>query len=253
MMRIMQLLTLAASICAAAAAQTFPEPPPLVRVIRTTVPDPAAAARYNGAGALAVFGMSAVTGAAEWWTVEAHASFAAMEQTERALRPLGAARGLTGEPVAAGPASTPTSWLGVYRPWLSYRPLEASQMLGKTCYFQVLVFQIEPEEEADFVEAVRARKVSLDGMNLDRPEMAYQVISGAPTITYVFLDPLASLTSFDEVLARLPHYARPAAKVAAGGNLSHRNLLFRVEPAMSVVPDDIAERAPEFWRPGGQR
>ena len=101
--------------------------------------------------------------------------------------------------------------------------------------------------------AVRARKVSLDGMNLDRPEMAYQVISGAPTVTYMFLAPLVSLTSFDEVLSRVPQYARAAAKTAAAGNLSHRNLLFRVEPSMSMVADDIAEHDPDFWRPGRQR
>ena len=103
------------------------------------------------------------------------------------------------------------------------------------------------------MDAIPARKVSMDGMNLERPEMAYQVISGAPTVTYLFLAPLVSLTTFDEVLTRVPQYVRATTKIAAAGNLSHQNLLFRVEPAMSVVADDIAERDPEFWRPGGPR
>ena len=249
----MRILSLAAMVCAAAAAQTFPEPPPLVRVIRTLAPDPDASARYSEAGAVSVIGMSAITGSAEWWLIEAHASFAGVEQTDRALRTMGAVRGFTGESVGGGFMSPPTSWLAVYRPWLSYRPAEAGQMLAKARYFQALVFRIEPEREAEFVEAVRTRKVSLDGMNLDRPEMAYQVISGAPTITYVFLAPLVSLASFDEVLARVPQYARAAAKIAAAGNLSHENLLLRVEPALSRVADEIAGRDPEFWRPGPRR
>lgn len=249
----MRILCLAALVCSAAAAQAFPEPPPLVRVIRTPAPDPAASLRYGKAGAMSMIGMSAITGPAEWWLIEVHSSFAGVEQTDRALRPMGAARGFTGESVEGGFVSPPTSWLAVYRPWLSYRPAEASQMLVKARYFQVLVFRIEPDSEAQFVEAVRTRKASLDGMNLDRPEMAYQVISGAPTITYFFLAPLVSLTSFGEVLARVPQYARGAAKIASASNLSHINLLFRVEPAMSMVADDIAERDPEFWRPGRQR
>ncbi len=249
----MRILTLAALLCAAAAAQTFSEPPALVRIIRSPVPDSGISARYSGAGAVAVFGLSPVTGSAYWWTIEAHASFAGLEQTDRALRPMGSARGFTGEPVTVDLPVASTSWLAVYRPWLSYRPAEASQRLGKTRYVQVLIFRIEPETEATFVEAVRARKVSLDGMNLDRPEMAYQIISGAPTITYVFLAPLLSLTSFDEVLSQLPQYARAAAKIAAAGNLSHEHLLFRMEPAMSTVPEGIVEQDPEFWRPGGQK
>ncbi len=249
----MRIAFMAALVSAAAAGQTFQEPPPLVRVIRTLAPDPEAPARYGGTGAMSVIGMSAVTGSTEWWLIEAHSSFTGVERADRALRPMGAARGIVGNAVEGGLVSAPLAWLAVYRPWLSYRPVEASQMLAKARYFQALVFQVDPEREADFVEAVRARRSSLDGMNLERPEMAYQVISGAPTITYVFLAPLASLTSFDEVLTRIPQYARAAAKSAAAGNLSHRNLLFRVEPAMSMVADDIAERDPGFWRPGRQR
>ena len=89
-------------------------------------------------------------------------------------------------------------------------------------------------------------------MNLDRPEMAYQVLSGAPTITYVFLAPLASLASFDEVLARVPQYARAAAKVAAAGNLSQTEKPALPRGAVDQYRgDDIAGRDPEFWRPPG--
>ena len=110
---------------------------------------------------MAVIGMSAVTGPAEWWRIEAHASFTGVERTDRALRPMGAATGYTGESPAGSLVFPATSWLAVYRPWLSYRPVEASQMLAKTRYFQVLVFRFKPEAEADFVESVRARKASL--------------------------------------------------------------------------------------------
>jgi hypothetical protein len=241
-------IPLLAILACAAAAQTFPEPPPLVRVIRTPLPDRGAAMRHKGAGALAVFGMTAVTGPAEWWRLEAHGSFTGVEQADRALRPIGAGTGLTGRDEESASPLPPASWLAIHRPWLSYRPTEASRMLAKARYFQALIFRVAPGDEAEFVEAVRARKASLDGMNLDRPEMAYQVISGAPTITYLFLAPLASLNSFDELLARLPVYARAAAKTAAAGNLSHENVLFRVEPSLSTVDAETAAEDPDFWR-----
>jgi hypothetical protein len=247
----MKIALLTALLAGSAAAQALPEPPPLIRVTRTLLPDGSIGARFAGKATIAVLGMPTVSGPAETWMLEVYDSFASLEQTDLAIRPLGSGRGVLGEPF--NPAAMSTSWLAVYRPWLSYRPVEASQALFRMRYMQALVFRVNPVDEEAFVEAVKARKVTLDGINLDRPEMAYQVISGAGTITYVFFAPLLSLKSLDEGLARPPVYARHAAKAAAAANLSHENFLLRVEPGLSMVPDALAEADKPFWRPGEQK
>jgi hypothetical protein len=240
---------------ACAFAQSLPEPPALIRLTRTYQADPNVASRFVASPVLAMLGMSTLTGPSETWYLEALDSFTALEQTDRALRPLGSWRGLLGDSVphtSNPPIGTPSaSWVAVYRSWLSYRPLEASQALFRARYFQALVFRVNPDDEDAFVDAVRARKASLDGLNLDRPEMAYQVASGAETLTYVFLAPLPSLKLFDEGLARLPAYARAAAKTAAAGKLRHEHFLLRVEPILSMVPDALAQADPDFWRGNG--
>jgi hypothetical protein len=91
-------------------------------------------------------------------------------------------------------------------------------------------------------------------MNLDRPNIAYQVISGAPTGTYIFLSPLPSLAILDEARARMPANAEARAAAKAGQKaavdveLSREHLIFRVEPAMSYVSDEFASEDPDFWR-----
>jgi hypothetical protein len=95
-----------------------------------------------------------------------------------------------------------------------------------------------------------------DSVNLDRPDLAYQVISGAPSGTFIFLAPLASLKTMDEGVAETPVYAeataaaraKTASKVSADGEISREHLLFRVEPRMSYVSDDFAEADRQFWR-----
>jgi hypothetical protein len=110
--------------------------------------------------------------------------------------------------------------------------------------------------EAEFAELVKLRRLNLDSVNLDRPDIAYQVVSGAPSGTYVFLAPLTSLRTMDDAVASLPLYAetlarseaKSAAKISAQAELSREHLLFRVEPRISYVSDGFAEADPGFWR-----
>ena len=57
------------------------------------------------------------------------------------------------------------------------------------------IYQIRSGTEADFGELVKLRRLSADSVNLDRPDIAYRVISGAPAGTYIFLSPVLSLKS----------------------------------------------------------
>jgi hypothetical protein len=91
---------------------------------------------------------------------------------------------------------------------------------------------------------------------MDRPDIAYEVISGAPSGTFLFLAPITSLRTFDDGVANLPVYAQGLAEARAKANksvapeseISREHLLFRVEPRLSYVSDDFAAADPGFWR-----
>jgi hypothetical protein len=91
---------------------------------------------------------------------------------------------------------------------------------------------------------------------LERPEIAYQVISGAPSGTYVFVSPLPALKALDNGLGRLAVYAETMAeaganegrKLAAQVELSREQRLYRLEPRISYVSDEFASQDADFWR-----
>jgi hypothetical protein len=102
-----------------------------------------------------------------------------------------------------------------------------------------------------------ARKAQLDSINLDRPDLAYQAILGAPTGTVIILSPLASLKSLDDGVSRTSAgYLRSTGSpsVRSGGtpanptDLLQENLLFRINPRISAVAPDIADADPGFWK-----
>jgi hypothetical protein len=91
---------------------------------------------------------------------------------------------------------------------------------------------------------------------MDRPVIAYQVISGAPSGTYIFVSPLATLKTLDDGIARLPVYAETMAeagadagrKLAAETELTRESRLFRLDPRISYVSDEFASADAGFWR-----
>lgn len=251
----MKPLLLAGMLTCAVAAPLAADPPPLVQLIRRPGVDATAIRRYAEAGAqVNVLGMTSVTGMSETWLLEAHGSFAGIEELDKSLRPLAPL------PSADQPPDAPfdqtlaatRSLIAVHRPGLSYRPDQAIQMFPKARYFQISIFRIRPGSEADFADMVKARRFLFDSMNLDRPDIAYQVISGAPSGTYLFLAPLTSLKTFDDGLSRPPTYAEGAVAAAKAGEVSREHLLFRLEPGLSWVSDDFAAPDPEFWHSKGK-
>ena len=130
-------------------------------------------------------------------------------------------------------------------------------MFPRARYFHVTIYRIRPGFDTDLGELVKLRRAGADSVNLDRPDLAYQVISGAPSGTFIFLAPLTSLKTMDEGVAGTPVYAEGIAaasakaesKVSAEAEISREHVLFRVEPRVSYVSDDFAEADREFWRP----
>jgi hypothetical protein len=231
-----------------AVAQSLSQAPPLIRVIQTDGTKPAVEAPVGDTAAgIFLFGMTSLTGPAETWLVETHTSFDGLEQFDRAVS--GRSRN------AGGDASR--SMIAFYRHWWSYRPEEAVQALRKARYFQVSLYRTGIGSEAELAELFKARRASLDSINLDRPDMVYQVVAGAPSGTYLLISPLPSLRILDEGVNRsaaayLRSTGSPSSRAGTstrpGSELTHENMIFRVEPRFSFVSDDFAGAAPEFWQ-----
>jgi hypothetical protein len=235
-------------MASSAAAQTFTEPPPLIRLSRSVGTNAEAIRPFSDAGApVNVVGMTSITGPAETWTIEAHNSFAGIEEIDKMVHTSSTSASETlfpaNEILAAAKAV-----IAVYRPDYSYRPSQAIQGFQKARYLNITLYRIHPGTEAEFVELVKSRRFLRDSINLDRPEMAYQVLSGAPSGTYVFLTPLPSLKVLDDELASPPTYAQAALAAARSTEVVRQRLLFRVEPAMSWVSDEFAAADTAFWR-----
>jgi hypothetical protein len=245
----MKTILLAVLAVCAAVAQSLTEPPPLVRLHRRL--GAASARPYADARSpVNVVGMAAVTGPPENWLIEVHDSFARIETVDKSIHrpiPSGAMddTGQSSGDILAGSRSL----IAVYRPGLSYLPEQAVETLRKARYCQVSIYQVHPGSESEFSELYKSRRIMFNSINLDRPDMAYYVLSGSVSGTYVFLVPLASLKVLDDGLAKAPDYAKNiAAESVKTGGLTREHLLFRVEPAASWVSDDFASADPEFWR-----
>ncbi|MBZ5726449.1 MAG: hypothetical protein LAP87_15790 [Acidobacteriia bacterium] len=254
----MKIALLAVTLCLAAAAQTPGDPPPIIKVIRKPGTDPNAARPYADArAAVDVVGMTSVTGLPETWLIEAHYTYASIEDLDKALSALGDSRtpADSGSQPQEDLQAAPRTLMAVLRPAWSYRPDQAMRVLPRARYVHVSIFRIRPGTEGDFGELVKLRGLSADSINLDRPVLAYEVVSGAAAGTYLFLSPLATLRSMDEGVANTPVYAESlvearakAGAKAAAAELSREHLLFRVAPRISYVSDAFAAADPEFWR-----
>lgn len=236
----MKALLLSVVLARLLSAQTLGEPFFLVRLTQgdSSVVQPYRAVSPN----VDIVGMRSITGPSQTWFVEAHPSFTSFETVDKALA--GA------DPVDA------TSMIGLFRAGLSYRPDEAIKLIRSARYFQVTVFRIRPGADIDFSELIRIRKTTFDAINLDRPEIGYQIISGATSGTYVFLSPLQSLRTLDNTFARMnshpegfsPPRNKEARQIQWEADITREHMLFRVQPGLSKVSDEFAATDPEFWR-----
>ncbi len=252
--------TLLVLLCAAcAAAQSPSDPPQLLRIVRNITrsgADPVAVQPYIDAkAAVTVFGMTAISGASETWLIEAHDSFASIEALDHVLGTVtsaGAAFNATVFAPADDVFAPSRTLIALYHPGWSYRPEEAIKLMSRAHYYSIAIYRSPTASDNDFADFVRSRRVGLESLNLDRPDLAYEVVSGAPLGTYILIAPLLSLKVLDDGLtARIasgdihPRKEKTAAEVAFG----REHLLFRVEPKMSYVTEAIAEADPEFWNP----
>src|ERR1035437_9041529 len=182
----MRIFVFAAMLRSMAAAQNLTDPPPIVQLVRKPgTGGPSLKPYADSKAALNVIGMAAVTGQPETWLVEAHDSFASVEDLDQKISALAPVRAFsdTSDPLQDDVLAPSRTMLTLYRPNWSYRPDQAIRMFPKARYFQVTLHRIRPGTEAEFGELLRLRRATADVINLDRPELAYQVFSRAPAGT----------------------------------------------------------------------
>jgi hypothetical protein len=221
------------------------DPPALIRVIRNA--QRSGNQGYAEAkGAITVLGARSVTGPSETWAFEMLDSFASIEDLDKALPMVS-----TGVPYSDDVLPPARILIAQYRANLSHRWDEASKMISTARYLLVSIYRIRPGTEAGFVDLVGTIKSRFESINFDQPQIAYQILSGAPSGTFLFITPLASLAIFDDGVAKTPNGFRVSAaeqKLAAEVEIGHENFLFRIDPSHSYVSDEFASADPEFWR-----
>ena len=237
-------ILLALSICNALSAA---DPPTVIRVMRCASLDHGRA--YSEIHSpVAVLGAASASGLSESWFFELHGSFESVEAFDHSVFPTH-----TGVPYSDDVLPPSRTLIALYRPGLSHRAEEAVRATQKARYLMITIYRIRPGKEAGFADLVRIRRFHYENINFDQPELAYQVIAGAPAGTYALVMPLASLKTFDEGLNRAPDGPRAAGpneqNLAGDVEIAHENFLFRLDPHNSYVSDDFAAGDPEFWRP----
>jgi hypothetical protein len=236
-------------------APVWADPPEIVRVIRNVRSESAGGLYADAGAAVNVLGMSTVSGIDPGWQVELHDSFASLETLDQAMAARHSSTDLgwhsdTVSDDVLGPARLVVA---MYQPGLSYRADEAAKNLPKARYLLVTIYRVRPGNDASLAEIVKLRRARSDSINLERPEIAYEVITGATVGTYLFMAPLPALKMLDDGLNRTPpNYAdgvaQTAKKVASETEFSQERLLLRLEPGMSYVSDEFAGGDPDFWR-----
>jgi hypothetical protein len=237
-----RILLLAAILVCAAPAQ-----PPVIRLIRGTIPNPQMQPYAASGGSVNVVGMYAVAGPFEGWLAEFHDSFGSLENLDKAL----------GYQLPAGaPGPNARALVGSYRAGFSYRAEQAMQSLAKARYVDVVIYHIQPGERGDFERFLKTRRAAMSSVNLDRPTLVYQVASGEPLGTFLVLAPLPSLRIFDDVKPSSPVYEQgeqaAEKKAAVATDFQGEHVWLRIDPGMSHVSDDFASADTDFWRAGAR-
>ena len=181
------------------------EPPVLIRIARMHTKlnqAPLYAGVYAGARPnINVVGMSSITGMPENRMLEFCETFEGVEVMASAWKHFGAER--DSDPGADGVMPGSSAFVAQYRSQFGYRPGEAIKQFPSAKYVSVSAYRVRPGGESEFDELAKQRRGGFESINLDRPEMAYQVISGSPGTLWFFISPLPSLRALDQAVARL--------------------------------------------------
>ena len=253
---------------AAAAKGTPPPPPPLLQIEREEVrPGKGAAHAANEAAWAAAYakaqspvqwlGMTTVSGSNEAWFLTRHESFAALEKSD-ASTDANPALSAERDRVAAvdGDLLTRSSTiLARYRPGLSYQPVVN---LPSMRYMTVDIMRVKAGHVETFLEGWRAVVEAHKTAAMDEHWATYEVESGMPDTTFLFLYARKSLGELD---ATGPMHSAAGYRDAMGEsgrrnmNEASKNgiemtqtMHFRLRPGMSNLSKEWVD-TDAFWAP----
>jgi hypothetical protein len=267
-MRISVLLTATVVFCGWTAADAQSAPPPVLRIyVEHVKPGKMPAHQKSEAAFVRAFtkanypahyiALESMTGGDVAWFVEEHASFAEVEQTEK----LGEAQPLRSEldqatAVDGEYISTESSMIAVYRPDLSFRPEQAVTDLPKMRYVEVIHMRIKPGSDSKFVSAVKDFADIYKNIQFEGSVLAYQVIAGAPSGSFVVFEPVTSLAEWDKYPAIMKSLRETGGKKFQDAEARFNEItvgeesnLMSVSPKMSYVTKETAAADPDFWMP----
>ena len=200
-------------------------------------------------------GMVTVFGPNEAWFMEGHESVAEIEDVNTAIF---AASGLNDEldrlsAADAANVSSARAILSRYRPELSNGvPVNLAEMR----IWEVVIFQVRPGHEVNFVDAAKLYKTTVETAKVDYSWATYEVLAGMPAPTYLVLIPHRTLSEIDPAtgaMADLEKSFTPESmqklSSLAEGYASTEDMVFAVRPRMSYLSAEFVARDADFWSP----
>lgn len=203
-------------------------------------------------------GTTAITGPSEAWFFTGVSSWDELEKNMKAEEANEALRAEV-EKIQAqdGEALTrASSILARFRPTLSYQPkVNVAQMR----YVRVQLVRIKPGHDREFVDSWEEAVRSHEKAKMDEHWAYYQVVSGMPAGTYMYLQAFKSLGEIDKLT---PMHVSDAYRTAVGDGGRSRgleatraavefstDLVFAFNPKMSYVPKHWVDADPTYWAP----
>jgi len=199
-----------------------------------------------------ILGLAAMTGTSQAWFLVEHASFATIPEAEDALdKPEFAGLDAADAQLRSGSLSM----IARYRPDLSYATDKIN--LPKMRFFSVETVRVRPGQWDQYAELVKMLIAAQEKISDTQPVVTYQVMSGAPSGTYLVLEPTESLKSMDQGPQRLQAIfqamgesgVKRYGKAVSEAIASEESILFAVNGQMSYVPQEWLTADPNFWTP----
>jgi hypothetical protein len=200
-------------------------------------------------------GMTSLTGPSEAWFLTRHDSYAAFEKSDASTEGNTALQAERDRIAAIdGDLLTRTSTiLASYRPALSYQPVVT---LPNMRYMTINLMRVKPGHVAEFIDAWRMIVEAHKKANMDEHWAVFQVDSGMPDTTFLFMYAHKSLAEVD---AAGPMHAavgyrdgvgdggrRQMNEVNRSGIEMTQTMHFRLRPGMSTLSKEWAEQD-TFW------
>lgn len=199
-----------------------------------------------------VLGMIGVSGPSEAVFLMGHDSFATLGKVEEALnKPEFAALDAIDGELRSGSRSL----IAVYRADISYNVDKAN--LPKSRFFSIETIRIREGQGRAFTDLAKLVISAATKAGDPSAVATYEVVSGAPSGTYVLLQPMESLDLMDQnkeiqrsvFRAMGEDGVAQYTKAVSQTIVNQESVLFAIAPTMSYVPKAWIEADPDFWKP----